>query len=190
MDFCGLRGRWTLATFDAACLDDHNRALHGRVRGWASDARLWAKGARPVWTRGKPGLLLYGPPGVGKSWAAACAVNYLVDALVGVRFLRGVDVPRRDQDAVEALADVECTPVLVYDDIGAEKFTPRALECLYLILDGRTHAGAPTVVTSNWRPAGLGAMLNEAGSGYGDKVVSRLRELCEWIPVGGPDRRR
>lgn len=186
----GLRGRWQLASFDVAKADEHNRAVIDRVQCWAADVARWAEQARPIWTEGKPGLLLYGPPGVGKSWIAACAVNRLVDALVGARFLRGVDVPRNDQWAVEQLADDVATPVLVYDDVGAEKFTPRALECLYLILDGRTHAGAPTIITTNWRPEALGAMLNDAGAGYGDKVVSRLRELCEWVPVGGTDRRR
>ena len=190
---CGLTGRWLLATFETAERDKHNRAVLAMIRSWARWVRGWAESPNPVWAggpAGKPGVLMYGPPGAGKSWIGACAVNMLVDNGVAARFLRTVDMPKHDTEAVEALADIERTPVLVLDDLGAEKRTERALECLYLVIDGRAHAEAPTIVTTNWRPDPLMGLLNAAGAGFGDKLLSRLHGLCEFVPVGGPDRRK
>lgn len=135
------------------------------------------------------GLYVYGPTGTGKTQLACSVMNHLLDRGVFCRFLRTVDIPRNDQEALVELIDEGANPVLVLDDLGAEKQTPRLLECLYAIIDGRLWNGAYMVITSNYRPRDLARVLNAAEDGYGDRLVGRIREACRMVPLGGRDRR-
>jgi len=167
-------------TFEHFVLDSSNRAAWEALTDWlgTADDRAY-----------KTGLLLFGPTGVGKTHLACAAANWLLDREVFCRYLRTVDIPREDTDAVRELANPDDTPWLVLDDLGAEKMTERALECLYLIIDGRLWHKAPTIVTTNYTPTQLRKMLNSAEAGQGDRLVGRLTELCQMVPLGGDDRR-
>jgi len=49
---------------------------------------------------------------------------------------------------------------------------------------------APMIVTTNFKPEDLRKRLEgEEGSGYGDRLVGRLHEACELVPIGGDDYR-
>jgi len=141
------------------------------------------------WKMGKRGLVLYGPPGTGKTHLACAVANRLIRRGVFCRFLRTVQMPKQDNAEVERLSDPDEVPVLVLDDVGAEKGTERALECLYSVIDGRLWQGAPTIITTNYRPEDLQKRLDEGYPGYGARILSRLRELCDFVPVGGRDMR-
>jgi DNA replication protein DnaC len=147
------------------------------------------------WRKKSPrGVLLYGPTGVGKTHLAAATVNALLGDGVLAVFLRVVDMPRHDEDEVRRLSDPDEVPVLVLDDLGAEKSTERMLECLYSVVDGRLWAGAPLVVTTNFLPEDLRIHYDAAAervgtAGYGERLYSRLRQACVFVPVGGRDRR-
>lgn len=136
------------------------------------------------------GLVFYGPTGVGKSHLACAIVNRLIDEGIFVRFLRTVNIPKENTEEVEKLADPDEVPVLVLDDLGAEKGTERALECLYSIVDGRIWAGVPTVLTTNFKPEDLAGKLSETQPGYGERLLSRLKKACKLVPVAGKDMRR
>jgi len=140
-----------------------------------------------VWN-GKRGIMLYGPKtGCGKTHLACAIANWFIGAGLLTVFLPTVRIPRNDQEAILNLADPSATPVLILDDLGAEKATERLLECLYTIVDGRLWAGAPTIVTTNLRPDNI--RRYGTGGGHGDKLYSRLMQMCECVPVDGPDRR-
>ena len=141
------------------------------------------------WRPGERGLLLYGPPGTGKTHLACAVANRLLESGTFCRFLRTVQMPKHDADEVERLSDPDEVPVLVLDDVGTEKGTERALECLYSVIDGRLWAGAPLILTTNYRPEDLRKRLDEGGRGYGTRILSRLREMCDFVPVGGKDMR-
>lgn len=138
---------------------------------------------------GDTGLLFYGPPSTGKTHLGCAIANKLIDLGVYTRFLPTVEIPKHDSEEVERLTDPDEYPVLVLDDVGAEKHTGRALECLYEIVDGRLRKGAQMVVTTNYQPSELKKKLNAAENGYGDRIVGRLREACLFVPVGGKDYR-
>ena len=77
-------------------------------------------------------------------------------------------------------------PLLALDDLGAECPTEWAVETLSSLIDARTAAGLPTVVTSNYR---IGQVRDLWGGMAGKRVASRLAGACECIEVTGPDRR-
>lgn len=152
--------------------------------------RFAARVVSGEWDGRKAGMYLYGQrPGTGKTYLAEAVANAALDAGVWVRFVRVVDIPRNDQEAVEELASDEW-PLVVLDDVGAAKPTPRLVECLYAIIDGRTWRGAPLVVTSNLEPDALGRQIGAVDQTAGERIASRLVGACELVPVGGPDRRR
>jgi DNA replication protein DnaC len=74
--------------------------------------------------------------------------------------------------------------LLHVDDIGAEQTTPWVLEELYSIVNARYEDERSMVITTNIldREA-LCEQITE-------RTVSRLSEMCEELPVWGPDHRR
>ena len=149
----------------------------------ATSARSWLVGE--VGVRKKAGILFYGPPGTGKTHLAnAIGIELVGQYGIFVRVVPTTRIPRENTEKVLEIADDDDVAILL-DDIGTEKTTERALECLYLIVDGRLRKMGVTVGTTNYGPAELRARLGE----YGDRVVGRLRELCVWVPVGGEDWR-
>lgn len=135
------------------------------------------------------GLLFYGPTGVGKSHLGCAIVNRLIDVGCFAMVLKTVSIPKESTEEVQKLTDPDEVPVLVLDDLGAEKGTDRALECLYAIVEGRLWNRAPLIVTTNYRPDDLMQRLSESKPGYGERLLSRLKQACEFVPVAGPDMR-
>lgn len=135
----------------------------------------------------KVGLVLYGIPGVGKTHLACAIVNRVADSIrrLFCRFQPMVTFPRDDQDALEQMSDPDYVPVLVLDDFGMEKQTERSVECAFCLVDGRLRNRGPLIVTTNYLPETLQEIYGERGA----KIVGRLREACDWIPVGGSDHR-
>lgn len=141
------------------------------------------------WELGSRGILFYGPTGVGKTHLGCAIANKMIYTGTFAKFMRTVELPKHDSDAIQELTDPDVVPVLILDDIGSEKGTDRALECLYNIIDGRIWNMVPTILTSNFKPDALKVRLNESSSGYGDRLLSRIKFICELVPVGGKDMR-
>jgi len=173
------RGK-TFANFD---VDDGNRDAFEAARAAALSVRGRVGGARAP---AKPGLLLCGPTGVGKSHLAAAVANAAMRDGAFVRWVYAPAVPRSDEDALDELCDPDSAPALVLDDVGVGKQTPRLLECLARIVDARCSEGAPLVVTTNYDEGGLRGWFGEE---YGARVCGRLREACEVVFIDGDDRR-
>ncbi len=137
----------------------------------------------------KSGLFLFGETGVGKTHLACAAANVLMSHGIFCKKIRVVDIPRNDQEVVEELADWKKTPVLFLDDFGAEKWTPRMLEILYLLIEHRLWDCAPLVITSNFTPNALARVIDSASEGEGGRLVGRIREMSLVVPVVGENRR-
>lgn len=143
-------------------------------------AALW-------WESTSPGLMLVGKPGRGKSaigGALAMAAWPRCQYWPTRSLLRAC---RHDLDAAEGLLRrAATTDLLVLDDLGAERATDYAVDTLAGLIDDRYDAGyGRLVVVSNLAPddADLEAHV-------GERAVSRLAEMCDVLPVTGPDRRR
>lgn len=118
-------------------------------------------------------LAILGPSRVGKSWeAAAIARHLLLDHRVPVTFEEVptmLDRLRPNVDGASDIGQYQATPVLIMDDLGAEKRTEWTDEQLYRVTDFRAKRNLPTIVTSNLPPQGL-------NDRYGVRICDRLFE--------------
>jgi DNA replication protein DnaC len=136
------------------------------------------------WAREPDGWIVFiGGNGCGKTHLAAAIANERLDRGDRVAFanvpdlldeLRAAyapDAKRRYDEVFRLLVDV---PVLVLDDLGAQKSSPWAEEKLYQLLNHRHLARAWTIVTTNKR---LGEMEPRIASRLADRDVSQAYEI-------------
>lgn len=129
--------------------------------------------------------LLVGPPGRGKSHLAVAALNQRGGAfwetgalLRNMRHLAfGDDGPRYPEERVVGTW-MEYRPLLVLDDMGADRPTEWSIEILYSILNARYQAQYPTIITSN-----IGKAIDE-------RTLSRYAVGTVAIESGQDIRRR
>lgn len=79
--------------------------------------------------------------------------------------------------------ELQQTPLLALDDLGAERVTEWVAEQLFVVFNWRYEHMLPTLVTSNYT-------LDELEARIGGRTVDRLREMCETIAVAGQNLRR
>lgn len=137
-------------------------------------------------------VFLRGGVGRGKTHLAkATAVAWIDGAKGPASFVVVADMLDRlrqtqSEEAREQLVDLlqryASVPLLVLDDLGAERPTAWAQEQLFKVIDRRTSQGRSLVVTSNIRPSEEEGRIEE-------RVLSRLA-AGEIVIVGGEDRRR
>lgn len=137
------------------------------------------------------GAYLWGEPGTGKTYAAACAVRLTVldgkkAKLVTAKRLLDDIRAAFDGGDKDVLKRAETYQLLALDDLGAERTTEWAQETLTRLIDTRAAKGLPTIVTSNYR---LGQLRDVWGGMAGARIASRLAGACKSIEVAGPDRR-
>jgi Cdc6-like AAA superfamily ATPase len=85
---------------------------------------------------------------------------------------------------LDELMNVETAPpILLLDDIGAEKSTPWVMERIYSILNFRSVNGLATIFTSNMSVDQLEKQL-------GSRIASRIRGSAKELKFPGKDHRR
>lgn len=97
------------------------------------------------------GILFYGSQGAGKSFAAGCIVNAVIEKYRSPAFV--TNFPRllnMNFEAREnAVQKIAASPLVVFDDLGAERGTEAALETVFYTIDTRALSGKPTIFTTN-----------------------------------------
>ena len=100
------------------------------------------------------GLLLFGDVGTGKSYAAGCIANALLDGEHAVKFvscsnivnlLQGLYPNERNAFFKKLLQ----SDLLILDDLGAERSTSYGREQIFEVVNQRTLSEKPMVVTTN-----------------------------------------
>jgi DNA replication protein DnaC len=137
-----------------------------------------------------PSLLILGLTGAGKTYQAYGAIRMLAArgiplewAAVTAPDLYALLRPHEGTDSETEFRKWAGSPLLLLDDLGAAKNSEFVEEVNYRLIGHRYNAMAPSLITSNVPPADLAKML-------GDRVASRLREMCLFVPLKGGDRRK
>ncbi|MFZ7124744.1 MAG: ATP-binding protein [Desulfobacterales bacterium] len=73
-------------------------------------------------------------------------------------------------------------PVLLLDDLGAEKASDWVRQTVYLIIDDRYTSMRRTMITSNLSLDGIAQVLD-------DRIASRIAGMCQVLRMTGKDRR-
>ena len=130
------------------------------------------------------GLLFWGKPGNGKTFAAACIANGLLEqkSMVSVKMVTLGTVLNRlsglsAQDRDWYLKSLHSCDLLILDDFGMERQTEYGREQVFSIVDGRYLSRKPLIVTTNLSLRELKSPADMARQ----RIYDRILELC--VPV-------
>ena len=145
------------------------------------------------------GLLLIGPPGIGKTHIAVAALRQVVlekrarglyyDTRSLLATIRSTYNPVTRTSEVDILRPVMEAELLVLDDLGAERLTDWVEETMNVIVNTRYNDRRPTIFTSNYEDIPDREDLESLLVRVGFRMHSRLREMCEFLEYSGPDYR-
>jgi DNA replication protein DnaC len=154
------------------------------------------------------GLLFTGDNGVGKTHLAVAVLRELVEGKGArgqfwdfhelLREIRASYDPETATTELQVLEPVVEADVLLLDDLGAWKMTDWMNDTLFYILNSRYMARRPTILTTNYQDADREAVLAADPlrrkeflvERIGQRLRSRLMEMCLVVPIVGPDWRR
>lgn len=145
------------------------------------------------------GLLLIGPPGIGKTHLAISVLRNVIGEknIRGLYFdtrsllstIRSTYNPVTRTSEADILKRVMQAELLVLDDLGAERLTDWVEETMNLIVNTRYNDRKPTILTSNYEDVPDTDDLDSLRVRVGFRMHSRLREMCEFLEYSGPDYR-
>lgn len=152
-------------------------------------ATAWAQAVvtNPEDTRS---LLVVGPTGTGKTHYAYAVLRAIAETgtTTGWAAYTAADLyaqlrPRTGRDSEATFEKIADTDVLFIDDLAAAKLSEWTEEVTYRLINHRYEQCKPGIFTSNVPPAQLRDAL-------GERIASRLTEMCERVPLKGDDRRK
>ena len=138
----------------------------------------------------KRGMYFYGGVGTGKTY-----LLYAIHRLIMAKSLKARVVNLPDflsllkafysdkYEGENAIQDaIKSRAIFLIDDVGAEKISEWSLDIFYQLINYRYEQNLSTFFGSN-------LTLEQLAKQYGDRIVSRITEMCEIIKHDGPDRR-
>jgi DNA replication protein DnaC len=180
----------------------------------ASDGLATAKVKIETWARQYPldrsGLLLVGPSGVGKTHLSVAALKRLTEKGVHCLFCDYRELLKKIQNSynpsvqtteLDLLRPVFETEVVLLDDLGAVKPSEWVWDTVSLILNARYNDKLTTIITSNFLDGPSAAVERvdgprraareeTLGDRIGERMRSRLFEMCRLVLVNGKDYRQ
>lgn len=177
-------------TFENFRIDEYNANLYKIAKNYC---KQW-----PDMKKEGIGLLLWGPPGTGKTYTSFCIANKLMENLTPVIAISSIALISKiyesyrrwgNEGEVEIINSLNNADLLVIDDLGAEAESKmgREKQILYSIIDSRYRNGKPMIVSTNLSLTQLKEKLT-----YSDGIArtyDRLVEMCTPIKVEGQSRR-
>lgn len=140
----------------------------------------------------RPGLIIWGDFGVGKTWLTACAANAIGKRGKSVLYIRFPhllqtlrDSWKNEQVTGELLDTYITAPVLMLDDVGNSRteLAPHAINFASELFRERFIRGLPTLMTSNLNRTHFRAV-------FGEIAAEIIDERCHWIEMGGNKLRK
>lgn len=135
------------------------------------------------------GLLLFGTVGTGKTYAAACIANALIDKgypVLMTNFARIANTVSGMWEGKQEYYDsLNRFPLLILDDLATERKTEYMQEIVFNVIDARYRAGLPLIVTTNLTADEL---KHPSDISY-QRTFSRLLEMTIPVEVKGKDKR-
>lgn len=134
------------------------------------------------------GAMFTGEVGSGKTFAAACIANALLDNGISVRMLSFprllADMQSRWEKS-DLLREISECRLLILDDFGSERGSDYALEQLFMVIDTRYRSGKPLILTTNLT---VDELKNPIDLRY-ERIYDRIVEMCVPIRAQGSSRR-
>ncbi|MHB8733921.1 MAG: ATP-binding protein [Terriglobales bacterium] len=173
-------------------------------------ARILAQGFVDNFPVSRTGLLFMGPCGVGKTHLAVAILSKLIqekgvegrftDARELLKRIQATFDPQNPVSESDVLDPLLKADVLVLDDLGVGRATEWVQETLHYLLNQRYTHERTTLITTNFddSPAGRQRLADgseiERGkslvSAIGERMRSRLYEMCRPVQMSGEDFRR
>jgi DNA replication protein DnaC len=178
----------------------------------SSNVLAAAKGSAQNWAEQYPldrtGFLFSGPSGVGKTHLSVAIIKQLMKKGVSCLFCDYRDLLKQIQNSynpsvqtteLELLRPVFKAEVLILDDLGAVKPTQWVWDSVSIVLNTRYNDDRTTIITTNFEdgpakslggsPAQAAAREETLGDRIGERMRSRLFEMCRLVRVDGKDFR-
>ena len=173
-------GNWAQATF--ARMDEYTPPeLRRRAEGYVADFE--AKRAAGQ------GMLFFGAGGVGKTWAAACVCNALLDLGWSPRFTNvsmTLGTRARGEGTFEqSVASLAQASLVVLDDFGCEYDSDYRLTRIEQLVGALYDARTPFIVTTN-----LGRRQLANPNARVVRLMDRVKERTSALCCEGVDRRQ
>ena len=171
-------------SFDRPPVTGMDELMVQRIRGFCDQIGRMLEEGRGLW--------FFGDAGTGKTTLAMlvskCALEaghsvaiYSLPKLLS-RIRRTFEAERGEQSYSELFQRLTSVDLLHLDDLGAEHRTDWVIEQLYALINERYEAKRSVIVTTNHDEETLKGEI-------GERIVSRLAEMCAPQPLFGPDRR-
>ena len=138
-------------------------------------------------------LLLFGAPGLGKTFLSACIAREVSGQGLSVVYVTAGHVFEQfehqkfsRQDEEESTADVDrvlSCDLLILDDLGTEMTTAFVQSALYQIINTRLMKHLDTILNTNLTP-------DELGRRYSPQIASRIEGEYQILPFFGEDIRK
>lgn len=139
----------------------------------------------PEMLESNSGLLFWGGVGNGKTFAASCIANALIDRGIPALVTSFPRILNAGWDKAEIISQMKRFPLMVIDDLGAERQSEYAQEIVYSVVDERYKTGKPLIVTTNLT---LDEMNDPKNMDY-RRIYSRIHEMCVPVLFKGGSRR-
>ena len=142
---------------------------------------------------GNPSLLIFGNPGVGKTFLCNCIAKVVLDKGFSVLYMTAPEFfesamqrfHSNNDDSSENDSYALTCSLLIIDDLGVERNSEYALGIIFSVIDRRIRSGRPLIITTNLP---LKEIKNETMLDK-RRIYDRILEMCTPMYVGGTSKR-
>ncbi len=200
------------ARYEHCTLENFKTEFDSEFHKSLSDTKLIAGRFVEEYPVHSTGLLFMGPVGVGKTHLAVGILKLLMEQK-GVRSLfydyrellkeiQNSYNPNVNATELGILRPVFEADLLVLDELGAQKPTEWVWDTVSLVINTRYNERKTTIITTNYpnRPPGVAEPENNLakrvmreetlGDRIGERMRSRLHEMCRIVEISGDDYRQ